>query len=1604
MNESVPISNTQSAFGPTIPFMMLYSSYNADGSRAQVDTGMGYGWTHTYNIFLFSQLGSMFRYDDMGRVTRYRIGPGGTYVTANGYFETLVKNPDGSFTITTKDKTVYRFESIPNTPFLVGGPVWRLVKITDRNNNVTTVSYTTGDLTSVTDTYGRVIHYTYNVQHRLISSTDPGGRITTFTYDTTGKKLTKITDPIGNSIQYSYDINYRLISKIDKDGRTFTYFYQNGLPESVRDSANQSSATLSNPNNWATNSTQLALNQLRVYTPSTTTNTDGRGSSWQYQYDANGYVTKSTAPDATSMTYVYDPNTLMIATKTDANGHVTSYQYDSNGNLTRLTDALGHVTTYTYEPTFNQMTSMTDPRGRVTTWSYDANGNRVLETDPLSQTRHWTYDSHGNVLTETDKNGNITSYNYDSQGNRIKMTDALSNVTNMTYDSVGNMLTITDANGHTTTSVYDGLNRRIQEIDATNHTTSYTFDGEGNRTQITDRNSHATVFQYDLRQRLIKVIDPAGQADTYLYDGNDNRVSTTDRNSHTTTSQYDVQNRLIQTTDALGGVDGIAYDSVGNVLTQTDANLHTTTYTYDALNRRLTMTDAIGEVTQYGYDTGTLAGCSLCGITPGSSQETAVIDGNGKVVYSKYDALDRLIDAVHKVGSTSDTITPADAVIVYTYDPYGNNLTVTEPNGLVTTYLYDPLNRRITETNPAGDVTSLTYDAVGNVATASLPNGNIVTHTYDPLNRLTTAADGIGALTSYTYDPVGNRLSETDGNGNTTSTGYDVLDRMVTTTDALSKSTTYLYDFVGNLIKITDRNGNPTTYQYDSLNRRTSTTDSLGNATLMQYDSVGNLIEIIDADAHATQYSYDVVDRPNVETYADGKTRTFTYDAVGSLTTRTDQIGQTTTYSYNDLYFLTGRSYPSGTNDTFTYDLSGRVLTANRGSWPVTFSYDGADRIVQTTQNGRIISYSYDIPGRTRSVTYPGGRSITEQYDLRTRLGEVDDTLSPPPIAQYTYDLGNRVVSRADRNGSLTAYTYNANNWVTSLEHSFGGTRIAGFGYDYDGEQNKKFEEKRHDTTHSEAYQYDTTNRLIKYLVGTLVGSTVPAPSTQTTYSLDPVGNWTSKTTDAVTQNRVHDSLNELTQLDAQPIAYDFNGNMKNDGAFVYAYDEENRIISATRVSDSAVVGQYQYDALGRRVERSINPVGSPVTVDYFYDGVRLIEEQTGGAATVANYVYGNFIDEILQMQRGGQFFYYHHNELGTVSAITDSSGAAVERYTYDAYGAPNIFTGAGAPVPPNAWGTPHSAIGNPSMFTGRELDEETGLYYFRARYYDTAKGRFLERDPEGYVNGMNLYEYANDNPTRFVDPFGRQAGPYANMSREDLLKLYEPLAAGWARLDTLSKLDPNGDFARRMGITGAQIEDAKKELQKMKEIQKELDRRKAAQQAAKNCPRANPCQVYWEIMAIAGEYDVVSGAIGAIEAVATVGTLGTWLAAKPATEGGKKLTWKAVSQGIKEYIKKKYAELPEIVNLKAGRALLDNVLDPVKACAALAECETKINGSPGGGWQRLNAFGWAIRTCAWGNGKASWYRSGVQAGETVASLPVFGVLFGRNVTWDIGK
>lgn len=1385
--ETYSSARVTSAFGPTLMFNMIYNSYNADGTRASIDTGMGYGWTHSYNDFLFRQGDDIFRWQGDGRVTRFSPVSGG-YQATPGYFETLVVDPSGPITITDKYQTTYRYQLLaspigqPSIPLSPGDPletVFRLTRITDRNNNVTTLSYPNGkDLKTVTDTFGRTLTFAYNDNDHLASVTDPLGQVTTFSYDSTGSLLMAIKDPLDHTTNYTYNSLHQITAKTDRDGRLFTIAYQFNLPFSEKDANGTAVYALSNTSNWATDPNQLDQNYLRVYIPSTTSETDGRGNVWKYNYDSNGFPLTISAPDGATTTYTYTPNTLEAATKTDANGNTTSYQYDSEGNLIQVIDANADTTRYTYDAQFNQTTSMTDPQGRVTTYGLDSHGDRTSETDPLGGTKRWTYDSHGNILTETDKNGNTTTYTYDPYGNHLHRVDALQQVTTYGYDIVGNMTSVIDANNHPTSYNFDSLYRLTLVTDALNHTKQYAYDGEGDKTTSTDENGNATNYTYDQRRSLVKTTNAVNNSATNSYDANNNRVSMTDFNSHTTLYSFDVQNRQVSTTDALEHVSSYGYDAVGNRTSETDTNGHTTTIAFDVLNRKVRSTDALGEVTAWSYDLTGLAGCPQCtGPTLGSSLATKQIDGSGKVVYWAYDGLDRLIINIHKQGPTDYVITPNDAVNRHAYDANSNHVAMTDPVGNTTTYAYDALNRMVRTVNAAGDTTKTTYDPVGNTATITYPNLNVVSNLYDAANRPIQESDSAGRVGTLTFDPAGNITSATDGNKRTMRFVYDPLNRVLTYTDPLCEThsvcrpSVFTYDAEGNQLSTSDRNGNMETYAYDAINRPISVTNSLGHTSHSQYDAVDNVTQLTDGNGHATSVVYDAVNRAISETYADASNNTVTwaYDKVGKVTSRTDQKGQTTTYTYSDLYFATSRSYfPSGATDVFTYDLAGRKLTETHAGWTDTFTYDGANRVLSTVQNGHTISYKYDVPGRTRTITYPGGRTVTEQMDIRSRLATVNDG-GPTPIVQYAYDQANNILTRAYRNGTLATYTYNPNNWILSVEHTLGSHRLLGFQYTYDAEGNPLSQNKLTDPNDSETFARNTIYQLIDYKAGVLVNGTISNPITQTAYTLDPVGNWEKTITSfpggTRTQVRTHSPSNEITAINGSPLVSDFNGNLTDDRTTLYSYDEENRLIKAVDKASGHVLGQYQYDVVGRRVS-TIDSFG--VQTFYYYDGVRTIEEQSASGATLATYVFGHYVDEVLTMGRvqknGSQTFYYHQNALHSVFALTNSAGAVVEAYDYDAYGVQTVIL-------PGADGVIHyderdvklagakSSYGNPFFYTGQRYDPDTGLMYYKQRYYSPVLGRFMSRDPVGIwsdVNNLgNGYAYVGDNPATWADPYG---------------------------------------------------------------------------------------------------------------------------------------------------------------------------------------------------------------------------------------------------------
>ena len=1383
-------------------------------SRSRTNSVQGCGWDFSYNLFARQSGDDVIVSSGNGRSDTFRLQPGGTY-TRREFFQEGSFDTNGEFVLRFRDNGTWRFHAFDG-----GAHEGRIRESRDRNGNALAFTYDAqGRLTHVTDTVGRDFAVAYNPAGFIESVTDFAGRRVAYAYyqdgdaDGAAGDLKSVTGPMTNITTYTYSkgyavgstneaLNHNLLTITDANGQTYLRNTYGTNPASadfdrvIRQSWGDSNDVLTltylpqvpdYANSFATmrnivndrmgNVTESffdARNRCviqRVFAGRSVpgvpvTDTENRPTSkldpsdpdyWETRWEWNddSLPTRTTHPDGTATEGFYEA-AFSSAAPPRSRGNLRA-RCDWPGSQPSDQTVLAQQFDYDAD---NRPTRKTDTLGRATTYQYDADGNLLRETDPLGFSRAWSYDARGQILTETDKRGFDTRHYYNQFGQRTNTTDALSNVTTFAYDSLGNLLSKTDAKGRTTTYAYDLLNRLLTQTDPLGGTKWFAYDAIGNLLSVTDRNTNSTGFTYGPLGRLLYRTNALGGISARGHDRNGDLISTTDENGAVTTYAYNTQRRLIHTTNALGGVESLAYDAAGNLVSESDAGTNSTRHAYDAWKRRLATTNALGCVTRFAY-----TGAASCCGGASASQVSKVTDASGKVTYFKYDALDRRTQVIRKQFDTADTIDADDAVTTYTYDPNNNLLFVVKPNGTWTAHTYDALNRPVCTINSAGDTTLTSYDAVGNVLVVTAPNGNTTTNTYDALDRLVQVDDAIGRVASFTYDPEGRMLTQRDGNNNGPTFAYDALGRRVRVTDALGQAGTLEYNAVGSLVRFTGPEGRVTLNAFDALRRRTNTTDALGNVTTYGYDTVGNQVAFTDANGRTSRREFDAANRLVKESFPDAppNTRTFTYDCVGNRTSRTDQNGKTTVYRYNDLHFLTQRDYPTDADDNFTYDLAGRMLTAEKGGWWVTLSYDGANRITNTTQGGRSIGRVYNTPARTRTLTYPGGRVVAETSDARGRLVSVNDGGSPA-LCNYTYDAANRVQSRAYRNGTVARFDYDPDDQLASLVHSNASGLIAGFAYGYDRDGNKLCEADLWQPARSTAYDHDAVHRLTNYAIGNLLNCAVPAPTETQEWLLDALGNWPVWTSNGVAQVRIHNEANEITAINAQALQHDANGNLTNDGCHAYTYDEENRLVQVVRLGtlpgDPRVVAQYAYDALGRRIAKLADPdpLSPPSAVIYLHDNVRTIEEQTPAGATLATYTYGNYVDEVLTMDRGGAIWFYHHNGQASPVAITSATGQPMERYAYDPYGQVHILDGLGVPLASNCWGTAHSSLGNPVTFTGREHDEETGLLFYRARSYDTLQGRFLQRDPLGYVDGFNLYEYVRSNPGDARDPFGLSA------------------------------------------------------------------------------------------------------------------------------------------------------------------------------------------------------------------------------------------------------
>ena len=425
----------------------------------------------------------------------------------------------------------------------------------------------------------------------------------------------------------------------------------------------------------------------------------------------------------------------------------------------------------------------------------------------------------------------------------------------------------------------------------------------------------------------------------------------------------------------------------------------------------------------------------------------------------------------------------------------------------------------------------------------------------------------------------------------------------------------------------------------------------------------------------------------------------------------------------------------------YVYDLVGKLQQVTDPTGTYGFAYDSMGRLVgTTTQYGFVTgtytnAYTYDADSNRVSLTDPQGGVTSYVYDTLNRLS----TLTPPTAFTsgsfgFSYDALSRRTQMTRPNGVTTNYTYNNLSQLLSVLHQVGTSTIDGATYTVDPAGNRTAKTDMYANVTS-SYTYDPLYELTQV---------TQATNTTESYSYDPVGNRLSSL--GVSPYSVNTS-NELASTPSSTYTYDNNGNMltkvTSAGTTAYGWDYENRLTNVTLPGTGGTLA-FKYDGIGRRVQKVFTQNSTSTTTNYLYDGFNGVADLDQNGNVLARYAMTQSIDEPLAELRSGTTSYYSQDGLGSVTSLTTASGALGNTYRYDSFGGQTASSGS---------------IVNRFQYTAREFDSETGLYYYRARYYDPVTGRFLSEDPLTFdADTVDFYEYSTNNPAAVADPFGTQA------------------------------------------------------------------------------------------------------------------------------------------------------------------------------------------------------------------------------------------------------
>jgi RHS repeat-associated protein len=883
--------------------------------------------------------------------------------------------------------------------------------------------------------------------------------------------------------------------------------------------------------------------------------------------------------------------------------------------------------------------------------------------------------------------------------------------------------------------------------------------GSGNSLRKTYR------YIYDIFGRLVLEISPAGRKTRLHYD----EISLISKKVSDYGGQYITQKRF--------------YDRDGRVDRIIDATGSTSKFIYDPFGRIIEYEDAVGNKRLLTYDKlGNILVERFFETAGGSFKLVSRIqyyyDEIGRKIRTLVNRFDSPVDVTGDIQDAFVHSGPGESLTTsYFLNKIGDVIKVVDSNKREFITEYDKLKRVVKRVDPYGNEVNLQYDKNGNLiridrneASRNPTDGTLIayryfatTFEYDELDRMIAKRDNLGNVINYEYDSMSQLTTIIDPNENRIDTERDIFGRII-------KENKYLAYTHGGAISIISRGQ----YKYDLDDLLLEQLDALGRITKFRYDTAGRLISTILPDNSEDFTVYDMSNRVTVYTDRNGLIRKYQYDPLGRMTD----------LEIDDSNLFTAMEVGGPKYTKFIYDGIGRVVQAENDYSKYSMSYDSLDFLIKETmtyftpQNPPVqrqftIKRTYNSNGSVSKIIYPAGRVINFERDILDRitsigqekmgLGYPGDNGIPEyfTILKVQYEgLQRKVISRYNK--SSTIFEYDRNSRIIEVNHNYKNGLLSKLQYLYDAAGNiRQKKQQSTEISRTNVYLYDKLYRIIEASESPQISfdnlelfyptkNPVPSiiPNTQalmssiisnglpkkTNYTYDNVGNRLLRSESSVQETYFPNQLDQYDNINSNDLHYDKMGNLSSDNLWKYIYNFNNQIAS---ISDSNGAIKFCYDPFGRKVmEVRQDQIKSLVydrwniIEEYDNDGLicSVVSDSDAASATLTStnndnyWSYTDLIRSVTHVLRGEEKEYF---------------------YDYDEFGRTSI------PIQ-------NTNISN--QFAGKKIIPELQKYDFPYRIYDPRVGRFVQRDPKGYVEGSNMYLYASNNPVSRTDPFGMES------------------------------------------------------------------------------------------------------------------------------------------------------------------------------------------------------------------------------------------------------